>query len=135
MKKTWCLLVLFALSFFACQSDSTTENTNQQIETTQPTQNIKNSIVSPKETSSTKNQINTTAPAKEKVKSTFNAGKANKLGTQFGKRYCKCMKDGGKTAKCEETILKSMNNMENAIDPRIFKALKRAYDSGKSNCS
>ncbi len=132
MKKNLYLTLLFCLSFLACQSDSSTEQ--NQVQATQPTQKIENTTSTTEVTTTNSTNTKTGTITKEKPKSTFNAGKANKLGLQFGKRYCKCMNDGGQSAKCEETILKSMKNMEKAIDPRIMKALQRAYDTGKANC-
>lgn len=70
----------------------------------------------------------------EKKKNTFNAGQANRLGMQYGKRYCKCMGDGGKKKDCEESATKGMQNMKKALDPRIYKALENAFEGGKSAC-
>ena len=70
-------------------------------------------------------------------KSSFNAGKAFKLGQAYAKRYCACASKANSAATkkaCGETIEKNIENMKTSMDKRIVDACIKAYEGGKKNC-
>ena len=127
MYLSFCMLLLL----FACASEesASTDASNNAIKATEST------TVPAKANERSQQQPNKSNNNKAAEKpNTFNAGQANRLGAQYGKRYCKCIGDGGKKKACEESVIKGMQNMKKALDPRIYKALERAYEGGKSAC-
>ncbi len=150
MKKIqlYCLGIMIMCAL-ACASDASQSENNgltKQVEqsSTAASQGNQNAAVqkntqeatsAPNTAASTaKNATGANATSQPK-KATFNAGRANKLGAQNGKKFCECKKKKAtERKKCQEDILKRKDVLEKSIDPRIFKYYQMSFEQEKAKC-
>lgn len=129
MRNVMYLSLCIMLCLFACASEDSANTGGANTNAVQNTNTPNKTVPAAQQGSAPKQNQKGDAP-----RSNFNAGQANRLGMQYGKRYCKCINEGKTKQVCSESIVKGMANMKKALDSRIYKSLEKAYNGSKSVC-